>query len=86
MTASDWRVERAAGSAATLRLFDRLQLAEAVLVEAGASGAGVSEGDVARYWTALIQANRDRLVDPANPDLIFADQVLLLPPRAGSLR
>jgi hypothetical protein len=36
-------------------------------------------GDVAAYWRALIEANRDRLVDPANPDLLYAGQVLVLP-------
>ena len=32
-----------------------------------------------RYWRALIDANRDRLVDPSNPDLLYPDQVLRLP-------
>jgi len=31
------------------------------------------------YWASLIEANRDRLVDPANPDLILAGQVFVLP-------
>lgn len=35
---------------------------------------------VARYWRALIDANRDRLVDPADPDLILPGQELELPP------
>jgi nucleoid-associated protein YgaU len=34
------------------------------------------------YWRALVEANRDRLVDPDNPDLIFSGQQLVLPPTA----
>ncbi|MET0728589.1 MAG: LysM domain-containing protein [Acidimicrobiales bacterium] len=36
------------------------------------------EQDVAVYWARLIEANRSRLVDPHNPDLIFPGQVLTL--------
>jgi hypothetical protein len=36
--------------------------------------------EVARYWRALVAANRDRLVDPANPDLVFAGHEITLPP------
>ena len=36
---------------------------------------------VAAYWSALIDANRDRLVDAENPDLILAGQVFVLPSR-----
>jgi nucleoid-associated protein YgaU len=35
---------------------------------------------VGRYWRALVAANRDRLADPANPDLLFPGQRLRLPP------
>jgi nucleoid-associated protein YgaU len=35
--------------------------------------------DVAAYWRALIEANRDRLPDPGNPDLLFSGTVLVLP-------
>jgi hypothetical protein len=35
---------------------------------------------VGRYWRELVAANRDRLADPANPDLLFAGQRLRLPP------
>ena len=35
---------------------------------------------IEHYWRALIDANRDRLADPANPDLVYAGQILLLPP------
>lgn len=43
--------------------------------------AGAAEGDaeVARYWLRLIEANAERLADPANPDLIFPGQVFALP-------
>jgi hypothetical protein len=39
-----------------------------------------STEETARYWRALVQANRDRLVDPENPDLVFTGQELVLPP------
>lgn len=32
------------------------------------------------YWLAVIDHNRTKLADPANPDLIFVGQVLDLPP------
>lgn len=35
--------------------------------------------EVADYWLRLIDENRDRFVDPANPDLIHAGLVLTLP-------
>lgn len=35
--------------------------------------------DVAMYWRTLIDANRDRLADPGNPDLLFPGQELSLP-------
>lgn len=31
------------------------------------------------YWRRLIDANRDRLANPSDPDLLFADQELVLP-------
>ncbi|MFL6204709.1 MAG: LysM peptidoglycan-binding domain-containing protein [Acidimicrobiales bacterium] len=37
------------------------------------------ERDLVAYWRALIEANRSRLVDPSNPDLLYPDQVLRLP-------
>ena len=39
-----------------------------------------SEEEVARYWRRLVDANRDRLADPGNIDLIYPGQVLRLPP------
>jgi nucleoid-associated protein YgaU len=35
---------------------------------------------VTRYWRRLIDANRDRLRDPSNADLIYPGDVLRLPP------
>lgn len=43
-------------------------------------GGPPSDTQVVRYWEQLIDANRDRLADPANPDLIFDGQALFLPP------
>jgi nucleoid-associated protein YgaU len=63
----------------TVRRGDHLwSIAESTLRDR--RGASVTEGDVRRYWAALIASNRERLADPANPDLIFAGQVFLLPP------
>lgn len=42
-------------------------------------GSQPSDGEVVEYWQRLIEANRGRLVDPANPDLLFPGQTLLLP-------
>lgn len=39
-----------------------------------------ADGDTDPYWRRLVAANRDRLVDAANPDLLFPGQVLLVPP------
>ena len=38
-----------------------------------------TEADVAHYWQKLIEANRSKLPDPANPDLLWAGTVLDLP-------
>ncbi|HZA00559.1 MAG TPA: LysM peptidoglycan-binding domain-containing protein [Acidimicrobiales bacterium] len=38
-----------------------------------------SDRRVARYWRRLIEANRQRLVDPANPDLLVPGQELIVP-------
>jgi nucleoid-associated protein YgaU len=43
-------------------------------------GRAPTEREVDAYWRLLVAANRDRLVDPANPDLLFAGQELTLPP------
>ena len=52
---------------------------EVTLRSGGAASDGVTDADVARYWSTLIDANRDRLVDPDNTDLILPGQVLVLP-------
>lgn len=51
-------------------------IAEEVLSETGEQP---SEHAVAAYWQRLIAANRDRLAQPGNPDLLFAGQELTLP-------
>jgi len=42
-------------------------------------GAPAADADVVVMWNRLIDFNRDRLVNPDDPDLIFADQVFELP-------
>ena len=39
-----------------------------------------SNAEVARVWTGLIEANRSRLRQPGNADLIYPGQELVLPP------
>jgi hypothetical protein len=39
-----------------------------------------TQRQVTPYWRALIEANRDRLPDPSNPDLLFPGVHLVLPP------
>lgn len=46
---------------------------------AHAQGAAPDEDDVARYWRRLVEANRERLVDPGNADLLLPGQVVALP-------
>ena len=48
------------------------------LVSAGL-GRPASDAEVLGSWLALIDANRDRLTDPDDPDLLFPGQVLRLP-------
>ena len=58
-------------------------IAEQVLAEAWERTP--SEEEVAPYWEALIEENRDTLADPGNPDLVYPGQVFRLPslPAAG---
>jgi hypothetical protein len=51
----------------------------AVDVLSDVHGAHPGDREVAAYWRRLVDANRSRLVDPANPDLIFPAQTLTLP-------
>lgn len=39
-----------------------------------------SEEETTVYWERLVRANRDRLIDPGNPDLIVPGQQFRLPP------
>ena len=55
-------------------------------VAAQALGRAPSEDEVAPYWVVLVDANRDRLVDPANPDLVHAGQDVVLPPYVAGRR
>lgn len=52
-------------------------VAETVLTEQ--LGRVPSTKETTGYWQRLIKANRDRLVDQANPDLVFTGQELVLP-------
>ena len=62
----------------TVALGDNLwRIAESVLERS--SGQAPSPAAVVPYWRSLIEANRSRLRDPADPGLIFAGQVLALP-------
>ncbi len=72
------RTEAETGTSWTVRSGDHLwHIAEATLVVRG--GAAPDEATTAIYWRRLIAANRDRLVDPSNPDLILPGQVFVLP-------
>jgi nucleoid-associated protein YgaU len=42
-----------------------------------------SDRQVIGYWRRLVDANRTRLLDPGNPDLLVPGQVLLLPDPVG---
>lgn len=62
----------------TVRPGDHLwHVAETTLARAW--GRPPTDAEVAPYWTAVVEANRSRLIDPANPDLIRPGQVLSLP-------
>lgn len=42
-------------------------------------GRSPTEAEVTAYWDRLVEANRARLADPANPDLVFPGQSFTLP-------
>jgi len=44
------------------------------------TGTNPEDAAVHRHWVAVVEANRDRLVVPGNPDLVLPDQQLVLPP------
>ena len=51
---------------------------------AQASPRAPSDAEIAPYWRRLVEHNRSRLRDPANADLLFPGQVLVVPgPVAG---
>jgi len=52
-------------------------IAEAVV--SARRGRPVLDREIVPYWRLLIAANRSRLRDPANPDLIFPGQVFIVP-------
>jgi hypothetical protein len=52
-------------------------IAEDVL--ASALDRAPTEAESVGYWGTLVEANRDRLVDRDNPDLIFPGQALVIP-------
>ena len=63
----------------TVRPGDHLwRVARTTLAAAG--GAPPPDAAVARYLGLLVAANRDRLVVPDDPDLIYPGQVFVLPP------
>lgn len=47
---------------------------------ASALGRSASTPEVAAYWATVVETNRDRFPDPANPDLIHVGQRFALPP------
>lgn len=47
-------------------------------------GRAPSDAEVVGYWEQVIEANRARLADSANPDLVFPGQSLVLPPAPGA--
>lgn len=42
-------------------------------------GRAPTHAEVVPYWCTLVDANRSRLADPSNPDLIFPGQTVVLP-------
>jgi nucleoid-associated protein YgaU len=52
-------------------------IAETVI---GQARMGAERPAIAPYWSRLVAANRDRLPYPGDPDLLFAGDVLVLPP------
>lgn len=47
---------------------------------ADAWGRAPSEDEVTVYWASVVAANRSRLADPTNPDLVFSGEIVVLPP------
>jgi nucleoid-associated protein YgaU len=53
-------------------------VAERVVAESW--GRVPADHELTPYWEQLVDANRDRLADRANPDLIFPGQQFVVPP------
>ena len=53
-------------------------IAETALADAW--GRSPSDHEINAYWHQLVEANRDRLAPPYDPDLIYSDQRFELPP------
>lgn len=51
---------------------------------AASTGRTPTDAQVTPYWALLVETNRHRLADPGDPDLVFAGQVVELPPVAVS--
>jgi hypothetical protein len=45
----------------------------------GHLGGEATEAQVLAHWTRVVEANRDRLIVPANPDLLHPGQIIVLP-------
>jgi len=54
-------------------------IAEAIVAEANGDNDAPPAAQTDPYWRRLIAANRDRLADPANPDLVFPGQTIVVP-------
>ncbi|MCC6225515.1 MAG: hypothetical protein IT195_03815 [Microthrixaceae bacterium] len=63
----------------TLRPGDHLWSVAERALEMGL-GRAPANREVNRYWRHLVEVNRGSLVDPNVPDLVFAGQVITLPP------
>lgn len=74
----DHPAEVAGAAEVTLEAGDHLwSVAERALADAW--GRGPTDAELAPYWAQVVEANRDRLADPANPDLVFPGQAIALP-------
>jgi LysM domain len=57
--------------------------AETVAETAAPSGDPPNDGRIIGYWRRLLDANRGRLLDPGNPDLLVPGQEIVLPDPNG---
>lgn len=68
------------GSTWTVREGDNFWAIAAQVLAKADGGTQPSDARIEAYWWRLVKANEARLVDPGVPDLIFAGQVMSLPP------